>query len=124
MGILGLGVDLVSIPRIKTLIDKYGERFLFRFFCEEEVNYAFKKSRPEVHIAASFASKEAFYKAVGGYSPFILKEICLKRKSNGAPFLLLQGNANQILSKINVSKVWVALSHEKDYTISIVVLTK
>lgn len=123
MELIGIGVDLVHIPRIQALIDKYNQRFCKKVFSLEEVEYAFKKKNPAFHLASSFASKEAFFKAIGGYSPFILKEIVLKRDpQTGAPFLELSGKAKEVFKKRGGEKIYLALSHEKEYTISMVVI--
>ena len=121
--ILGLGVDLVSNARIQRLVNSYGERFLNKIFCREELEYAYSKKDPYPHLAAAFATKEAFFKATRGYSPFIFKEICILRTKSGAPELKISGNAAIKIKKLGVKNIWVALSHEKDYTVSIVVLT-
>ncbi len=121
--ILGLGVDLVSNARIQRLVNSYGERFLNKIFCKEELEYAYSKKDPYPHLAAAFATKEAFFKATRGYSPFVFKEINLLRSKSGAPELRLLGSAAEKVKKLGVAHIWVALSHEKDYTVSIVILT-
>lgn len=62
--ILGIGLDLCSIARMKRAIQNPG--FQVRVFSEEEIQYARKHPRPEVPFAAAFAAKEAFAKAGGG----------------------------------------------------------
>jgi len=107
MDLIGIGVDLVHIPRIENLLNKYGSKFLKKVFSEEETEYALKRKNTAFHLASSFASKEAFFKAVGGYSPFSFKEIILKRNpQTGSP----------------LEKIYLALSHENEYTISIVII--
>lgn len=123
MGFIGIGVDLVYIPRIQRLFDQYGSRFLKKVFSEEEIEYAFKRKNVSFHLASAFASKEAFFKALGGYSPFSFKEVILKRDpQKKAPFLELAGKAREIFQKRGGEKICLALSHENEYTISIVVI--
>jgi holo-[acyl-carrier protein] synthase len=123
MDLIGIGIDLVYIPRIQRLLNQYGERFLRKIFSEEEIEYSLKRKNTAFHLASSFASKEAFFKAVGGYSPFSFKEITLKRDfEKGTPFLELKGKAEEIFKKRGGKKILLALSHENEYTISIVVI--
>jgi len=123
MDIIGIGVDLVHIPRIEKLLHQYREKFLKKIFSEEEIEYSLKRKNVSFHLASSFASKEAFFKAVGGYSSFSFKEIILKRDSKtGKPFLELKGKAKEIFKKRGGKKILLALSHENEYTISVVVI--
>ncbi|PMP69235.1 MAG: holo-[acyl-carrier-protein] synthase [Thermodesulfobacterium geofontis] len=123
MDLIGIGVDLVHIPRIQKLLDQYGSRFLKKVFSEEEIEYAFKRKNISFHLASAFASKEAFFKALGGYTPFSFREIILKRNfKDGTPFLVLTGKAKEIFQERGGEKIYLALSHENEYTISIVVI--
>jgi holo-[acyl-carrier protein] synthase len=123
MDLIGIGIDLVYIPKIQRLLNQYGERFQKKVFSEEEIEYSLKRKNTAFHLASSFASKEAFFKAVGGYSPFTFKEIILKRDfEKGTPFLELKGKAKEIFKKRGGKKILLALSHENEYTISVVVI--
>jgi len=122
LNILGAGIDLVFIPRIKKLFEKYGKKFLNRVFSEEEVEYALKKKNSAVYLASAFSIKEAYYKATGGYSPFIFKEIVLKRKRTGEPYLELKGMAKEVFHKINGKDLKISISHDKDYVVGMVLI--
>lgn len=120
---LGVGIDLVYVPRIKNLIDRYQIRFLKRVFTEEEIAYALRKKDPALAFSSAFAVKEAFYKALGGFSPFRFKEISLLRDSaTGKPYLKLSGFAKEIFKKRGGKKIDLSLSHDFNYTIAIVQL--
>lgn len=120
---LGLGIDLIYTPRIKKLLETYKERFLKKFFNQEEIDYALKKTKVWEALAASFAIKEAFYKAIGGYSPFSFKDISLIRhSSNGKPYLKLYGKAEEIFQKKGGKKIDLSISHDFQYTIAVVIL--
>lgn len=120
---LGIGIDLVYIPRIKSLIDRYQIRFLNKIFTEEEIAYALKKKDPSQALAGAFAVKEAFYKALGGYSPFRFREISLLRcESTGKPYIRLSGSAEEAFKKKGGKKIDLSLSHDFNYTIAIIQL--
>jgi holo-[acyl-carrier protein] synthase len=89
MTLIGIGIDVVEVSRIKSSLDEFGERFLTRIFTESERDYCHRQKRPELYFAAHFAAKEAIPKAIGtGIA--IGKEIGwldieIQRKSSGEP---------------------------------------
>ncbi len=119
--ILGIGTDIVQISRIKKLNELYGLRFLQRVFTQAEIEFAFQRANPYPHLASAFATKEAFYKSLGGYSPFKFTEISLERTSRG-PRIHLTGYAEEIFRKRGGKKIHLSISHNGDYTISIILL--
>ncbi|MCW8823989.1 MAG: holo-ACP synthase, partial [Ignavibacteriaceae bacterium] len=62
--VLGLGIDIIEIDRIKKSIERYGDKFLDKVFTQGEINYCNKKFNKYQHYAARFAAKEAVYKAL------------------------------------------------------------
>jgi len=119
---LGVGLDLVYVPRLKNLIERFQTRFLTRLFTEEEIAYALKKRDPTYALASAFAVKEAFYKALGGYPSFRFKEISLHRTPEGRPWVKLTGEAKKVFKERGGEKIHLSLSHDGDYTIAIVEL--
>ena len=97
-----VGIDSVEIKRIKELINK--ERFLERVFSDDEIKeFSLRNNKPE-HIAAAFAGKEAFSKALGtGISGFKLTEVSLLHLENGKPYLKFSGNALSIVNEKGLS---------------------
>ncbi|QER42417.1 holo-ACP synthase [Thermodesulfobacterium sp. TA1] len=124
MNVIGIGVDLVYLPKIKRIYSIYQNRFLVKVFHPKEVSLALKRKEPSVYLASSFAAKEAFYKALGGYQPFIWKEISLLRDLNsGKPLIEIEGRALEVFKKRGGKECWVSLSHEKDYVVCMLVIT-
>ncbi len=111
--IAGLGVDLVSVDRIKALYEKFGERFLRRIFTDGEIEYCMRMRNPFPHLAARFAAKEAFIKASGKRKELTLKEIEVIKDESGSPHIKANG-VNQ--------RALVSLSHERNYAIAYVVV--
>ena len=114
-----VGIDTVEIERIKELINK--ERFLERVFSDEEIKeFGLKNSKPE-HIAAAFASKEAFSKALGtGISGFKLREVSLLHLENGKPYLKFSGNALSIVTEKGLS-FDVSITHTNSLATAVVI---
>ncbi len=114
--IKGIGIDIVDIRRIKRAKERFGDRFYERLFTEEELRYSLKKRRPEVHLAARFAAKEAFFKAIGikaGIKRF--RDVSVSRGPLGAPSLNVKG-----LDHSNI--VHISISHDGDYSVAKVIV--
>ena len=62
--ILGVGVDLCKIERVREAMERTGEPFLRKFFTEKEIDLASKTSDVAAYFAARFAVKEAIFKAL------------------------------------------------------------
>lgn len=99
---MNIGIDTVEIKRIEAMLKK--EQFLSRVFSEaEQKEFALKNNKPQ-HVAAAFAAKEAFSKALGtGLCGFSLTEVSLLHYENGKPYLSFSGNALSIVEKNNLS---------------------
>ncbi len=63
--ILGTGVDIAEVPRIRKSVERFGDRFLKRIFTEGEIAYCERKASRFESYAARFAAKEAGMKALG-----------------------------------------------------------
>ena len=123
MDIVGIGIDLVSVERIRSIWNRYKKRFACRVFTSQEVEYAFKKANPFESLAGFFAAKEAYYKALGGYPGFSFKEIEVIKK-HGRPFLRCKGRALEELNSKGIREVLVSISHERDFAVAVVMLKK
>jgi len=119
--IVGLGVDLVKINRIKDIIDKWHKKFTSKIFTSEEIKYCSKHKYSFLHYASTFAAKEAFIKA-HGRGNLRFKEIELLRENTGKPIINLHGSALQIIKSKNINNISVSLTHDGDYSIAVVVL--
>jgi len=119
--IIGVGIDVVSIERIRRLLNKRGSNFLNRFFSNEEVTYIKNKKDPAPSLAASFAAKEAFLKALGkGIGQGIsLKDISVERHTSGKPELKVE---HKIVEKQRINNIHLSISHEEDVAIAIVII--
>jgi len=120
--ILGIGIDVVHVNRMRRWRDVPG---LFeRFFNPAELEDAQRRKSSEVlSLAARFAAKEAFGKALGtGLRGLALKEILIRNNHNGKPEIRFFGKAAAALKRIGGKKVFISLTHEKDNAIAVVVI--
>ena len=123
--VISIGVDIESISRVDTLLQRYGERFLNRLFTEHEVAYSQRRKFPAQHLAARFCAKEATMKALGtGRSLGVLwKNIEIVRVS-GPPRLTLHGGAAKRFQELGADRSLVTITHAGDFAFAQVMLLK
>jgi len=123
MSVLGLGIDLTEVSRIRALLEKSGERFKQRVFTEGEIRYCEGKADPALHFAARFAAKEAASKALGtGFSEGIgWQEIETVNNDSGAPSIVLHRKAALRAETMGVGVMMVTLTHTADMAAASVV---
>jgi holo-[acyl-carrier protein] synthase len=120
--IIGVGLDVVHVKRLEKWIDNPG--LLDRFFHPDELELTRSRGRgAALSLAARFAAKEAFGKALGtGLLGIVLKDILVINSHNGKPELRLFGTALAALERAGASRVHVSLTHERDNALALVVL--
>ncbi len=114
--IAGIGVDIIEVARIKKLVEK-SPRFLRRVFTDKEIKYSEGKKNQFQHLAARFAAKEAFFKAIGKKIKWT--DVGIVNLSSGKPELELNDRET-----FSFDRAYVSLSHLQDYAIAYVVLEK
>ena len=124
MSVLGIGVDLVECARIQRSMDRFGDRFLHRVFTDGEIEYSMSMKFPARHLAARFAAKEAVSKAFGtGIGKAMgWKDIDVRRKESGEPYVVLEGGAKKLAEERKVSKVSITLSHTEHHAMAMIVV--
>ncbi|HJY54419.1 MAG TPA: holo-ACP synthase [Candidatus Udaeobacter sp.] len=124
MRVIGIGVDLIECARIQHSLDRFGERFLHRVFTEGEIEYSMSMKFPSRHLAARFAGKEAVAKAFGtGIGKAMgWRNIDIRKKGSGEPFLVFSGPAEAFATERGVTSALITLSHTENYAVACVVL--
>lgn len=122
--IIGVGVDVVEIERLRRVLESQGERFLRRVFTQNERDYCEARRDSAPHYAVRFAAKEAALKALGtGWSMGIRwQDVEVMRKEPGAPSLVLHGQAERRCLELGGTRVHVSLSHSRRSAVALVVL--
>jgi holo-[acyl-carrier protein] synthase len=110
--IVGVGVDVVEIPRVERLLHDRPS-FRHRVFTEEERRYCDGKATPANYYAARWAAREAARKALGGVRGLRWRDISVRRARSGAPHLALGGSARARAEQVGASDVLVSFSHER-----------
>jgi len=122
--ILGSGIDLVEIGRIKQSMERYGQRFLDRIYTAAEQAYCLRKRNAAESLAARFAAKEAGAKALGtGISRGVnWLEIEVSREPGGRPALRFHGRAAEIAARLGVAHAVLSITHTDQLSMASVVL--
>lgn len=114
-----VGIDMAEIERIRESAES--EKFLSKVFAQEELDYAFKKKNSAESLAAFFAAKEAFVKAMGsGFRGFSPKEIYIIHDENGKPLLRFSGKAAEKIKESNLG-FDVSLTHTDTFAAAVVI---
>jgi holo-[acyl-carrier protein] synthase len=112
--IVGIGVDMVEIERMRRLLERKGERALARMFTLGEREYAATHPEPERQLAARAAAKEAAFKALAGNDlarAIGWRELEVVSRPFHTPILLLHGRAEERAGELGVSRVHLSLTH-------------
>jgi len=125
MRILGIGVDIVEIERFADSMRRSGKAFLDRVFLEAEQGYCSPQREPARCFAARFAAKEAVAKALGTGIGAQLgwRDIEIRRRTSGEPFVSLCGIGAETANRIGVSEILLSISHSEHYAVANAICT-
>lgn len=116
------GVDIVEIERIRRSMTR--PAFLTRCFSDAERAIFAQKQLSPATVAAHFAAKEAFSKAMGtGLRGFALQEVSVLRDAVGAPYFVFSGQAQRLVEERGL-RFSLSLSHSREHAVAMVVAYK
>ncbi|WP_462325946.1 holo-[acyl-carrier-protein] synthase [Desulfoplanes sp.] len=120
--IIGTGIDVVELDRIKRSLDRFGDRFLDKILTRQERQHV--PHRPTAYVAGRFAAKEACVKALGtGFSQGIaFKHIDVLSLGSGQPTIVLNGPALQRSTQLHVHGIHLSITHGRDIASAMVIL--
>ena len=124
--ILGTGIDIIEVERIRGSHEKFAERFINRILLPAEIEYCLRHKDPAPFLAARFAAKEAISKAFG-------TGICAKlgwhdmevaKHDSGEPYVVLHGKGLDLLRERGGDLVHLSISHTANYAAVMAILEK
>ncbi len=121
--IVGLGVDVCSIDRMRRALERHGDRFFSRI-CSEAERKDLSGRDVATALAGRFAVKEAFAKALDGARGVGWHEVEVRREPSGRPALTLHGNAIAMVEKFGANKWHVTITHDAGIAVAVVILEK
>ncbi len=122
--IVGLGIDVVEVDRIRDSLKRFGDRFAGRILTPAEASYCAACADPALHVAARFAAKEAAGKALGTGLGIELAwhDVEVVRHPSGVPELRLTGKGWTIADQRRISRIHLSLTHTAHTAAAVVIL--
>jgi holo-[acyl-carrier protein] synthase len=120
--VVGLGIDVASVERIRAALARFGDRLWQRILTEHE--RADLANRPDraLALAGRFAAKEAAAKALGGQPDVWWHDVEIRPDPRGAPRLELLGPGRAHADRLGVRRIWVSITHDAGVAAAVVVL--
>ena len=114
--IVGLGIDIAEVGRVKAAIERYGETFLRRVYTAKEREYCERFKNKYERYAGRFAAKEAVMKALGtGWGRGVRwVDVEVVREKGGRPTIMLAGEAAKVAERLGVKHISVSITHTAD----------
>jgi holo-[acyl-carrier protein] synthase len=121
--IFGIGTDIIETERLRQKLERK-PAMAQKIFSERERAYCEKQKYPEQGLAARFAAKEAFLKALGSgwVAPMEFYEIEVLNNEAGKPYIELTGKTKRIVEAKGNFRMLVSLSHVKAMATAVVVV--
>ena len=121
--IVGMGIDVAEVDRIRAVVEAQAERFLKRVYTPAEVAYCEQFKNKYERYAGRFAVKEAAMKALGtGWSRGVRwVDVEVVRQKGGRPTLELKGEAKNIADRLGVKHIAVSITHTAEQALAQVI---
>ena len=122
--ILGLGVDIAEVLRVRGAIERHGERFLNRVFTPAEVAYCRSRRNSYERFAARFAAKEATMKALGtGLRRGVTwRNMEVSNAKGGKPTMKLSGRARELFQGMGGASIALSITHTRTLALAEVII--
>ena len=122
--IVGIGIDLAEVDRIRAAIERHGARFIDRIYTPAETAYVERKANRYERYAARFAAKEAGMKAIGtGWKRGVRwQDFEVANLPSGRPTLKLHGEAARIAGRLGVKAISLSITHTAELGMAHVIL--
>jgi holo-[acyl-carrier protein] synthase len=120
-----VGIDLVSVATIRRVFERDSDTRLRQVFAPSEIRYCRSRNRVYESLAARFAAKESFVKAIGACpaGAIRLTDVVVSLDAAGHPHLELGDSAARAMRALGLSETALSLSHLPDYAVACVLLT-
>lgn len=124
--IVGLGMDVVEVARIREIHQRHPERFVQRVLTEAEQAYVLRHRDPSERLSGRWAAKEAAMKALGtGLSQGMRwRDVEILPDAFGKPCLFLHGKAKERAETLGAKISHVTITHCQNLAIAQVILER
>jgi holo-[acyl-carrier protein] synthase len=122
--IVGMGIDVCSIERMRKALERHGDRFFDRICTPDERAALSGRGDVATGLAGRFAVKEAFAKSLDGAKGVGWHEVEVRRAPSGRPILELRGNALTMAQSYGADTWHVTITHDAGVAVAVVILEK
>ena len=124
--ILGTGIAIIEVERIRASHEKFGKRFTSRILLSAEIEYCLRHKDPAPFLAARFAAKEAVSKAFGTgiCAKLGWLDIEVAKHDSGEPYVVLHGKGLDLLDERGGDLVHLSISHTAQHATAMAILKK
>ena len=124
--ILGTGIDIIEVERIRASHEKFDKRFTSRILLAAEIEYCLRLKDPAPFLAARFAAKEAVSKAFGTgiCAKLGWHDIEVAKHDSNEPFVVLHGKGLDLLDERGGDLVHLSISHTAQHATAMAILEK
>lgn len=124
--IIGIGIDIVEVERIKKIIHKYDTLFMNRIYTPFEIDLSKKYKDNTIFFAGRWATKEAFSKAIktgiGNYCKW--NEINVLKDKYHRPIITITGDTKNYVDQLKIKNIHISITHNRIYVYSNVILER
>jgi holo-[acyl-carrier protein] synthase len=121
--VVGLGIDVASVERIRRSLERFGDRFWERILTPaEREDLEGRGAGRAIALAGRFAAKEAFSKAIGAPNDVWWHDVEIRRGAGGAPELRWTGPANHHMERLKVARALISITHDAGVAAAVVIL--
>jgi holo-[acyl-carrier protein] synthase len=120
--VVGLGIDVASVERIRHSLERFGDRLWTRVLTAREQSDLAQRTDRAQALAGRFAAKEAAMKALGAPPDVTFQDLEVRRGSNRGPELHLLGAASEHGRRLGVARSLVSITHDAGVAAAVVVL--
>jgi holo-[acyl-carrier protein] synthase len=121
--IVGIGTDIVDVPRIARMLADHGDHFLERVYTPDEIAHCQPRRDPTPHYAGLWAAKEAVMKVLGtGFTNEVTWiDIEIKVKPSGQPYVVLHASTKEVADRLGIGEIQVSISHTSEYATAVAI---
>jgi holo-[acyl-carrier protein] synthase len=114
-----IGIDIVSIRRIEKSYERFNNKLLEKFLCDEEI----KLIKSTQTIAGFWAVKEAVSKALkcGIGKELAFHDIIIYKNEKNAPFVKI---TKKLQEKFHVKDIDISIAHDAGFAIAVAAIEK
>ena len=122
--ILGIGVDVVDVERIRRVLLRWGDRFLNRVLTPTEADYCSRHTDICPFVAARVAATESLFKALGAglARGMAWRQVEVERDERGNPELAVHDETRRRVDEMGAKRIHVSMSHSEHVAQAVVIL--